>query len=140
MSETSAQPTGRKPLTSVTWHAIANKLFTGENYRWDALADLEHELAPRVPHLNYEEVRILVDFTRSGLPVVLTWEMACGDNRIGTSHATVLISELHVPSVTDPRAIPGRIRVRYCGFEHGIYLPNVVRVERTPTSITFRKR
>lgn len=138
MTENIEQPTARKPFTAITWEAIANKIFTGENYHWDALADLKHELAPRLPHLSREEIALLVDFTQCGLPVVLTWETRHGNGRIEVTTATVLISELHAPSVTSPSSIPGRIRVQYTGFEHGIYLPNVTRVEQTPKSITFR--
>lgn len=128
----------RTPFTSITWDRIANKLFTGENYHWDALVDLEHELAPRLSHLSHEEVILLVDFTRSGLPVVLTWKRPLGNGRVEITIATVLISQLRVPSLTNPSAIPGGIRIKYTGFEHDVSLPNVTRVEQTEKLITFR--
>lgn len=128
----------RTPLTPITWATIGNKLFTGENYHWDALVDLEHELAPRVPHINREEVILLVDFTRSGLPVVLTWEQPAGNGRVRITTATVLISELYVPSRTRPSVIPGRIRINHTGSGQDIPLSNVTRVEQTAKSITFR--
>lgn len=137
MTESTEQSTARKSFTPITWRAIANKLCTGENYHWDALVDLEHELAPRLPHLSHEEVILLVDFTRSGLPVVLTWERPLGNGRVEITTATVLITQLHVPSLTNPSAIPGRIRIKYTGFEHDVSLPNVTRIEQTSKSITF---
>lgn len=135
MTKNTEWSTVRTPLTPVTWYGIGNKLLTGENYHWDALVDLEHELAPQLPHLNHEEVILLVDFTQSGLPIVLTWEQSAGNGRVRITTATVLISQLHVP---DTAGSSPSIRVRHTAFEHNISLADVKRVEQTTKSITFR--
>lgn len=134
MTKNTERHTTRTPLTPVTWYAIGNKLFTGENYCWEALVDLEHELAPRLPHLSHEEVILLVDFTQSGLPIVLTWEQTAGNGRVRITTATVLISQLYVPDAPSRSSI----LVKYTAFEHDIPLTDVKRVEQTMKSITFR--
>lgn len=135
MTENIKQPTERTPLTQITWYGIGNKLLTGENYCWEALVDLEHELAPRLSHLSREEVILLVDFTQSGLPIVLTWEHPAGNGRVRITTATALISQLYVPDTTGSSP---SIRVRHMAFEHSISLSDVKHVEQTAKSITFR--
>lgn len=129
-------PAPRVPFTDVTWELIGT-LFTGQSLVWPELVDLEHELAPRVPHLSHEEVVLLVDFCRSGLPVVLTWEWSIGNGRIMVQTATVLITSLRPPDPAWPTR-PGKIGVRYTGFAHDVHLVNITRVEQTPVSTSHR--
>lgn len=129
-------PAPRAPLTDVTWESIGT-LFTGHSLGWPALVDLEHELAPKLPHLSHEEVILLVDFCRSGLPVVLTWEWSIGNGRIMVQTATVLITSLRPPDPAWPTR-PGKIGVRYTGFTHDIHLVNVTHVEQTSVITSHR--
>jgi len=123
-----------KPFTASTWadHELRGLApATAPARGWMAQADLAHELAARVEHIDLDTARVLVEAATSGLPVELTWEVVCQDRdrTISRTTATVIITQLFGPSSHSS----GRIYHRRWGFSGPIAVDALrsARVHRT---------
>jgi len=135
--DTQAAP--HKPFTTVTWDSIGNEIKPGIGLHWDAQVDLAYQLVDLVPHLDIAQLRLLVELTCAGLPMVLTWDIRMSFGRIETGTTTVLVEWFSAPTPGKPH-LPGRLRLRYCGMGRGheVILPRVVAVQNCAETITYR--
>lgn len=131
--------------TPVTWESIGNVY--GDTFRrspdvvgFAAAAGLVDELAARVPHLSRDEIRTLMDFTRSGMPLILTWDTPRGEDRIERTRTACIAEYISAPgelgTMHDVRHT-GYVRVRYVGFERHLYLADLRKVEHFKAEHTY---
>lgn len=84
---------------------------------WMTQSDLGYDLAER-EGIDDQMGRRLIEATCSGLPLTITWQKPIRDGRFERTTATALVQMV----------VPGRIRVSYWGFEHFVYIADLVEV------------
>lgn len=126
----------RKPLTAITWDAVGYLSATSRSQHrigWAEESDLEHELAPLLPHLDMNSVKALVTAAGKGLPVLITWDLPFTKGRVARHTANCLIEWMSVP-----RDLPGGrhdvnhlgyVQAARLGFGGPIYLANIRKAE-----------
>lgn len=136
---TAAQP--RRRLTETTWASQNWQYSPGTRLGWEQLHDLACDLAELVPHLTADRWRTLLDISNAGLPVVMTWDLRLSADHyaqpVERTRVTVMVDRLVVPPPGPPAGSVGRVRVRYCGFGHDVYLDKVRDIEPTPATTVY---
>jgi hypothetical protein len=105
------------------------------------MCDLAYDLAAMVPHLPLADCRVLIDFTQARLPMVLTFDTLLSGSYakpVERRMVTVVTDWLVAPRSGQP-GLPGRVRVRYAGFGHDLYLSKVRAVQACPTVTTYHE-
>lgn len=124
----------RKPLTNTTWESVNNRVMKSSVLHWDQQCDLGYELAEMTSYLDVPQSRLLVDYTCSGFPLILTWTTRARGAKVQTTKANVIVEWIDAPA---GETMPGKVRVRYPGFAHYVYIPAIVSVEQFNTEYTF---
>lgn len=109
------------PLTDTNWKntpAIARRSVQS----WMAQADLGRQMAADT-HLTEQAARLLVNFTVSGLPVMLTWETGVRING-GRERFTAAVIVDRIAKLTASAGLY-RLRIRHAGFEHDITVDQI---------------
>jgi hypothetical protein len=123
----------RKPLSHTTWATISGALSheSAAAFGWESLADLEHQLAAATGW-TLEQAMALVGAVASQKPVNFTWDTPFqhANGNVERTTTVAIPSRLVAPHGTQP----GYVRISYWGFEHNVYLDQVVAVSTTETT------
>lgn len=84
---------------------------------WTNQANVENQLAEIEPQFSREDYAILLSAIRGGLPVIVKWAYHDG---FSDTH-TVVVKWMHI----NKGSSANRIRVKYWGFEHDLYLTHI---------------
>jgi hypothetical protein len=109
-------------FTDTTWASIGWTVDQNtQPAYWENLHDLEYEMAD-LTGLDVESCQALITAAKSNLPVEITWEQAGG--RHAERHTGVAMVD-SITLMSAPPRTADRVRVRYVGFSHYVYVPSI---------------
>lgn len=129
--------TNRKPLTLIKWDTV-KQISRKDGLGWPEQSDLAHELAGRT-HLTVDQARVLVSAAENGLPVDLTWKASLSEGATETKTTAVIVDSLEAPHPVHMDSVPGMVRLRYWGFSHYVYLPNILDAKAPEVAYSYAK-
>lgn len=138
MSTTDLAPVNTKPLSDATWANHHNQVGNGDLQSWTVAHDLAVQLWQADSNtLTWPQARELVSAASNGNPISITWDTRMGDTsrgeRIETTTAMAVVDYLVVmPGNSD------RVRLRYWGFGHYVYLSQITGMEVPQLEVSYR--
>jgi len=125
-----------KRLSEITWESVGwvvdNSTHTSD---WIGMHDLEFEMSD-LTGIDVKTCEALITAAKRTLPVEISWENA-GGTRVERQHgiamvdSVILLAHRHGPGYAD------RIRVRYLGSAHDVYLNTLRSAKLVGMSLTF---
>lgn len=133
---TDTKPVSDRAYSNATWENQGHQVVAGQLRSWTESHDLAVQLWKSPDNtLTWPQARALVSAASNGLPLILTWETPFGDNEVEVHTTAVVVDRLSVwPGRSD------RVRVKYWGFAHDVYLSRVTDVLVPSQTTTYRKR
>lgn len=136
-----------KPLTNATWENYpvfnrdsksSRKGLEQHGIYWDEQSDLEFQFS----ELGYDRelVRSIMYGARTSNPVRITWDRKLSDEfraDVQRTTAYVIIEYILRPYGERKYGNQDRMRIRYCGFGHDLYLADLVSAEVPNAQLEF---